>query len=167
MNKLSVFMCAAFIASPAFSDVQVQFFEGAPKDRFVMTNIGDCDLGPSEIEINFSGTTAGLIFDVTGAGAGVEVFQPFEVATGASFLASEPMIADGDQVATLVLKNLGPQQSIAFTIDVDDTSGGREITVSDDEMRGATVTLSANGETRSSALEANAKAMLKTDACTS
>ncbi|PYG32474.1 aggregation factor core [Pelagimonas varians] len=167
MKKTIIAICATVLATPALTDVQVQFLEGAPKDRFVVTNLGGCDLGAAELEINFAASNAGLIFDVTGSGAGVEVFQPFEVAVGANFLASEPVITDGDQVATLVLKSLGPQQEIAFTIDVDDTAGGREITVSDDEIRGATVTLATKGETVSAVLGANAKALLETRNCRS
>ncbi len=54
---------------------------------------------------------------------------------------------DGDQAIALPLNTLAQGQSVAFTIDVDDTAGRREITVSDAEIAGALVSVStASGE---------------------
>ena len=93
--SLSVFSAVA-LSSPATADLQVEFVEGAPKDRFVFTNVGDCALGAGQFEIDFVNSSAGLIFDVTNEGAGVEVFQPFEITVGAEYLTSQPLITDGD-----------------------------------------------------------------------
>lgn len=166
MKTFTIAICAALIAGPSLADVRVQFLEGAPKDRFIITNAGSCDIGPSEVVIDFANTTSGLIFDVTGDGAGVEVFQPFEVTEGAGLLASMPTISDGDQIATLAINALGAGQQVAFTIDVDDTAGAREITVTDDEMDGAVITLTTDGQSVSSSLGANAETLLTTAACT-
>jgi hypothetical protein len=147
--------------------LRVQFLEGAPKDTFIFTNQGSCDIGPAALVIDFTTSDAGLIFDVTADGAGVEVFQPFDVTQGADLLTGLPTITDGDQTATLMMTGLAPGQKIAFTIDVDDTQGAREITVSGSEIKGATVSLTANGQQVSADLGADAEAVLATAACTS
>jgi hypothetical protein len=147
--------------------VRVKFVEGAPKDRFIVTNEGTCSIGSAELVIDFRETTAGLIFDVSSAGAGVEVYQPFEVTQGADFLTNLPMISDGDQTANLSIATLGATQKIEFTIDVDDTAGARAITVSNDEMNGASVSLEVGGERVSASLGATKEALLKTASCTS
>jgi hypothetical protein len=165
MKKLSLFLIATLYTAPAFADVSVQFFEGAPKDRFVITNTDACDLGPATLVINFEGSRAGLIFDVTESGAGVEVFQPFEVITGENLLKKSPVISDGDKRTTLEMKSLAPLDQIAFTIDVDDTNGTREITVADDEIRGAEVSLHLLSNTYSAIIDAHAKVILDTPAC--
>ncbi|MGO4909337.1 aggregation factor core [Pseudorhodobacter sp. W20_MBD10_FR17] len=167
MKKLPIAICAALCAAPSFADVRVQFLEGAPKDRFIITNEGTCDIGPAKLIIDFAASNAGLIFDVTGAGAGVEVFQPFEVTEGADLLASLPVISDGDQTATLSMNGFGTGQKIAFTIDVDDTKGTRAITVSNDEINDATVSLTAQGKTAVATMGAKAEVVLSTAACAS
>ena len=139
MTKLGVLLAVALTAGTASADVVVRFDEGAPKDRFTITNTSACALGGVEITIDLAGSAAGLIFDVTGAGAGVEVFQPFELVRGGDVVTTAPEVGDGDTSVTLTLDGLGPQQDVAFTIDVDDTTGGREITVNGSEILGASV----------------------------
>jgi len=152
-------------ALPSFADLQVQFIEGAPKDRFVVTNVGDCDLGAGQFEIDFSASNGGLIFDVTGSGAGVEVFQPFEITSGAQLLAAEPSITDGDKRARLDILGLGVNETIAFTIDVDDTNNTREITVANGEIAGTKVSYSMADLTYSVAMEAQPQVVLSTPDC--
>jgi hypothetical protein len=158
---------AALFAAPSYADVRVQFLEGAPKDRFIITNEGTCDIGRADLVIDFAETNAGLIFDVSGSGAGVEVFQPFQVTEGADLLAGLPTVSDGDRTATLSIQSLGGNQKIAFTIDVDDTTGARSITVSGDEMNGAMVSLVRQGNRVSAVMGATTDALLITDPCTS
>jgi hypothetical protein len=117
------------------------------------------------LEINFADSNAGLIFDVTGAGAGVEVFQPFEITAGAQYLTAQPSITDGAQRAVLDMSGLGVNETIAFTIDVDDTGGAREITVADSEISGTSVSLSTGGTTYSAVMDAQALASLTTPTC--
>jgi len=69
-------------ATPAFADIEVTFLESAPKDRFTFTNTGACDLGPAVLSLDLAGSAAGLIFDTSGAGAGVEVFHRQRSGTG-------------------------------------------------------------------------------------
>ena len=141
MNKLAAITIACFFTAPAMAEVRVDFIEGAPKDRFVVSNLGTCPLKAADVSLDLSGSAAGLIFDVTASGAGVEVFQPFEVVKGEQYLTALPVVRDGDRRIELQIDGLPVGQSVVFTIDVDDTAGEREITVSDSEIRGATVSL--------------------------
>lgn len=140
-------LCFAAIcaASPALAEIQVTFLEGAPKDRFIVSNASDCTLTSAQVTIDLNGSTAGLIFDVTASGQGVEVFQPFELVEGADTLVSLPQVMDGDRAVTLDIRQLGTGQQVAFTIDVDDTAGGREITVNGSEIDGAQVRVAHAG----------------------
>jgi hypothetical protein len=141
MRILAGFIAALGLTAPAMAEIQVKFLEGAPKDRFVITNTGTCDLGASTVKIDLAGSPYGLIFDVTGNGAGVEVFQPLEFTNGADLLVNQPRVRDGDNSIVLQLKALQAKASVSFTIDVDDTAKKREITVSNSEFLGATARL--------------------------
>ncbi len=130
---------ALVFATPAVADIEVRFEESAPKDRLTITNAGSCALSLTSLIIDLTGSQAGLIFDVTGSGAGVSVFQPFELVSGAEYVAALPRVKDGDQIVSLQLKGLKSGQRVAFTIDVDDTAGASETRVSASEIQGATV----------------------------
>lgn len=155
----------AVMTTSAVADISVRFDEGAPKDRFTFENVGSCPISASKLVLDISGSKAGLIFDTTGSGAGVEVFQPFEIVNGSKSLAAVTPVKDGDSEITLSIADLQPGAKIAFTIDVDDTAGGREITVSGSEIEGALVTFSNKGKTATSALSSSATALIKTGAC--
>ena len=157
---------ACLATAPTHADIRVRFIEGAPKDQFVVTNEGRCAVPPSELVVDLSGSKAGLVFDVTGSGAGVEVFQPFEMVEGAGALTSMPSVSDGDTQVSLSLGSLAPRARIAFTIDVDDTLGARGITVSGSEIAGATVRWSAAGVTHSGAFSSAGAATVATAPCT-
>ena len=131
----------AAVATAQASGIKVEFLEGAPKDRFVITNASACDLGAARVFIDLGGSDYGLIFDVTGQGAGVEVFQPLEFTKGADLLVTRPSVRDGDNSVALNLRSLKSKASVSFTIDVDDTANNREITVSDSEFSGSMVSL--------------------------
>ncbi|MEM9968601.1 MAG: aggregation factor core [Pseudomonadota bacterium] len=163
----TVAFIAALTANIAAADVVVQFTEGAPKDRFTITNDGECALGKAEVSLDLSAAPAGLIFDVTGQGAGVQVFQPFEVVAGANRLAALPRVLDGDTAVTLALTGLAARESVAFTIDVDDTAGGREITVSGSEINGARVRMDIGGAQVTAGFDKRAIARLVYDSCAS
>lgn len=157
----------SLVAAPVLADVQVTFREGAPKDRFTITNTGSCALGPVDVTIDLSSSSAGLVFDVTGQGAGVEVFQPFELVAGNSLLSSTPSVRDGDNSLTLALTNLEQGQSVAFTIDVDDTIGAREITVSRSEISGAGIRVETDLAQASGTFGETAIAVAPFQACVS
>ena len=143
------------------AQLTARFDEGAPKDRFTITNTGACTLSGARVVIDLSGSKAGLIFDVTDAGAGVEVFQPFDLVQGAAFVEGRPAVRDGDTSVVLPLRGLPAGESIAFTIDVDDTLGGREITVDGSEIEGAQVRL----DDRSAPFGRDARARLPLPGC--
>lgn len=167
----SVTACAFTLAAgvlftaPAFAKLNVVFSEGAPKDRFTFTNTAACTLSGARLELDLSASSAGLIFDVTASGAGVEVFQPLEFVAGASALSTRPTVKDGDNRVVLDIAQLPAGQSIAFTIDVDYTLGGREITVNGSEIAGAQVVLSAKGKESRGAFASDAKTSVETPSC--
>ncbi|MEM8540031.1 MAG: aggregation factor core [Pseudomonadota bacterium] len=160
MKKLCLTIAALSFSTAAMADVSVVFREGAPKDRFTIENTGGCLLDGAIVTIDLSQSKAGLIFDVTEKGAGVEVFQPFELTSGASYLAEIPTVRDGDNKVSLVLGSLPQSKVISFTIDVDDTVNQREITVSGSEIQGAAVLLNAGGKMSSSTFGTNARATI-------
>ena len=167
MKTVAFASICLLIAGQAQADLQARFLEGAPKDRFVLTNTGDCALPAATVTLDLSTAPSGLIFDVTASGAGVEVFQPFDVEAGADALNGLPVVLDGDAVISLDLKGLAPDQSVSFTIDVDDTGGGREITVSDSEIAGARVTVTIGDTVAVGAFGATSQATVKLAACLS
>ena len=158
----------AVSATPALADIEVRFIEGAPKDRFTFTASSTlCGAGPVAIDLNMEGSTGKLVFDVTESGAGVEVFQPLEIVSGSEVLVRASDVTDGDQRLTFDLVSLDPGETFAFTIDVDDTLGAREITVSGSEIAGARVSIQIDGELRSAVLDETARATVKWPSCES
>ncbi|PWQ98162.1 aggregation factor core [Leucothrix pacifica] len=142
--SLSVF-CAV---SAAQANVDVYFSEGAPKDRFIITNQGECDLNALTVTFDLSTSQGKLIFDITGSGAGVEVFQPFEVTEGSLRLAPGTSVKDGDSSLSVAIKSLKTNEQASFTIDVDDTltvSDRGMIIVSGSEVSGGEVELAIDG----------------------
>ncbi len=167
MKNVASGLVCALLAGPALADLETRFIEGAPKDRFVLTNVGECALPAVVITADLATAPAGLIFDVTASGAGVEVFQPFDVVAGAEVLNGLPAVLDGDAAITLDLKGLATGQSVSFTIDVDDTGGGREITVSNAEIAGATVTAAIGTTTAAGTFGETSTAVVPLPACLS
>ena len=103
--RFSFLLASALIFStPAAADILVRFDEGAPKDRFTITNTGNCALPLTSVTIDLTGSAAGLIFDVTGSGAGVSVFQPFQLVLGGEHVSTLPQVKDGDRAVSLKLK---------------------------------------------------------------
>ena len=160
-----VFVGALTTAIAALADLQVRFIEGAPKDKFLIQNTGRCAIADSSVLLDLSTTTGKLIFDVTSQGGGVEVFQPFELVEGGDALATLPNVVDGQSEIQLEIANLKPRGTIVFTIDVDDTIGQREITVSGAEIQGATVTYAKSEQKQTAVFTADAVALLVVSDC--
>ncbi|MEM9716422.1 MAG: aggregation factor core, partial [Pseudomonadota bacterium] len=135
----------AMAATPAVADLRIEFDEGAPKDRMIFENVGACIQQDFQVTIDLTDSSGKLIFDTSGAGAGVEVFQPFETEAGADALKALPAVTDGQKVVTLNFAALAPGQELIITSDLDDTIGAREITVSGSEFEGTTVTVDFEG----------------------
>lgn len=145
MIKNTLVLCYGLVfllSSAAQANVEVRFSEGAPKDRFTISNKSKCSLKNVTVDLDLSKSQGKLIFDITSAGAGVEVFQPFEVTEGKLRLASGTTVKDGDSGMSLQIESLNPGQRVSFTIDVDDTipSGALGmIRVAGSEIKGGTV----------------------------
>lgn len=84
---------------------------------------------------------------------------------GGELVVTSPQINDGDQSVTLLLQNFGPNQVVAFTIDVDDTTGAREITVSNSEMQGATVSAVISNKTFEAVVGKNSEVSIAITDC--
>lgn len=139
MRYLALSLALIAAPLPAFADITARFIEGAPKDRFVFENTGNCTLEAAKLTLDLSKSAGALVFDVTNAGAGVEVFQPFELVSGADLVRTNAPVRDGDKVLSLEVADMAPGAVIAFTIDVDDTLGNREITVNETEITGSQI----------------------------
>lgn len=161
---LPLALCAG---SAAFADIQVTFDEGAPKDRFTVVHMGGCVFGPIHVDIDLSGSAAGLIFDVTATGAGVQVFQPAELVAGDTLLSVPLSIKDGDTLAPLALNSMAPGETVAFTIDVDDTVSGRQTVVNGAEIEGAFVRVAYAGTEHLGAFDRTGVARVAMPACVS
>ncbi|MEM7752399.1 MAG: aggregation factor core [Pseudomonadota bacterium] len=165
---LTTAACLMLSLLPAQADITARFIEGAPKDRFVISSAdGVCADAPISVTIDLNGSAGKLIFDVTEAGAGVEVFQPFDLVAGGDRVTGISDVADGDAQVTLNLAGLAPAGEVAFTIDVDDTIGAREITVADAEITGATFRVSSGAQTGEARFEGDATARVAWPGCTS
>lgn len=124
-------------------DLQVRFIEGAPVDRFVISN-GSSETYPlTQVAFDLTASKGRLIFDTANGGAGVEVFQPF-VSTVASV-----DVRDGATGLRMPMGGLKAGGEVSFTIDVDDQLTASElgqIRVSGSEMAGAQVVFAMNGK---------------------
>ena len=158
---------ALILATPAAADIRVAFDEGAPVDRFTVLNAGTCPLGAAVVTIDLAGSAGRLIFDVTGAGAGIEVFQPFRVVAGGASLTALPTVSDGDRAVALGLHGLGAGERVAFTIDVDDTTSARGIMVAGSEIEGASVRVEAGGEVAEGRFGRESTARVAVEECAS
>ncbi|MEM7720123.1 MAG: hypothetical protein AAF222_13060 [Pseudomonadota bacterium] len=153
-------------AGPAAADVFVRFIEGAPKDRFeIVSDTGVCTDSALEFVLDLTGSAGKLIFDVTERGAGVEVYQPFELVTGVQRVIGTPKVADGDKMLSMVLDRMPAGSEVAFTIDVDDTIGAREITVARSEIVGARAVLRSGGVEASATFDESATAQVNWADC--
>ena len=145
--KTTLTAIALFASSLSYADLDIRFIEGAPKDTFVIANTGSCALNTFTVEFDLSPSAGKLIFDTSPVGAGVEVFQPFAVRTGAIQLASGQKVDDGKDQLTIQVTRLKPQESVSFTIDVDDRLSNSElgqIRVSNAEIAGALARVNLN-----------------------
>jgi len=167
MKFLTVTAVVSCFTMQAHADVRVVFLEGAPKDKFVITNTGGCALDATQVTLDMANSASAVIFDVTGSGAGVEVFQPLDVVEGRSLLSDIPNVKDGDTALTLSLNGFAQAQTVAFTIDVDDTRAARGTTVSDAELFGAVVSVKTGGGTYTAAFDESAQAVVPVQNCLS
>jgi len=102
--------------------VLVTFEESAPKDRFIIRNDSAPGWAITDVRIVLAGSRGKLLFDTEAGGPGLNVYQPFELASpGAGVRAAE--VEDGSEALSLSFaadRPLMPGSRVAFTIDVDD-----------------------------------------------
>ncbi len=151
--RLFILPTAVIFHSTATATIKVQFIESAPKDSFVITNNSNAVLENITLTLDLSSSAGNLIFDTSASGAGVEVFQPFELSKGTINLSKgthQDGVEDGEQVLVLDIPALSPHDTVSFTIDVDDQltqSALGQIRVTSGEMAGASVSLMHQGKT--------------------
>ncbi len=156
-------------ASSSPATIEIRFQEGAPKDRFVIHNQSACDISTLVLTLDLSESAGKLIFDTTAAGAGVEVFQPFEVAKGDIRLTDGTTVTDGDNTLALTITALHATEMASFTIDVDDTltdSDLGQIRVAGSEISGGVVTIATdNALATSGTFDENSVANVQLQPC--
>lgn len=165
MRYVALACILAAVAMPASAELSVRFFEGAPKDRFEIEYSGNCSLSDVTVQIDLGASTAGLILDITGSGAGVSVYQPLELVAGRELLVQEPVAKDGDTVINLPISTLADGDRIVFTTDVDDTKGTGPTMVSGAEITGAQVLARVAGQEWTGAFDSRAAVTLSMDPC--
>jgi hypothetical protein len=156
------------VSSISQANIEVSFVDGAPKDRFVLNNIGECAMQNITANIDLSNSTGKLIFDTTATGAGVEVFQPFESSDGNIKLVNGNPVQDGETTLLLNIATLKANSSTRFTIDVDDTLKQSElgnIRVSGSEIENATIQIRSMGRTSEATFDKNGRALLAFTDC--
>ncbi|MEX0280538.1 MAG: aggregation factor core [Arenibacterium sp.] len=159
------FAAFLFSATSALANIDVRFVEGAPVDQFFFSAASGCPLGAAELTVDLTGSAGGLIFDPTGAGAGVSVYQPLVLVEGASQVLAMPDVRDGDKIMVLKLAELN--RLLSFTTDLDDTMGASETMVSGAEIAGAVVSVTLAGDTYSGVFDDSATARIAIPACLS
>lgn len=170
LNKYSCIAALLFgYSSSLLANVQIDFIESAPKDSFVVKNTSACVLNNFVVDIDLNDTAGQLIFDTTASGAGVEVFQPFEVVEGRINLVSSSSVKDGDKKLSIAVASLAPNKSVRFTIDVDDTltnSALGNIRVANSEMENGTVNITLDNAARySGTFNKKSQAVIDFSAC--
>ncbi|MEM0991238.1 MAG: hypothetical protein AAGK00_20415 [Pseudomonadota bacterium] len=165
----SAALAVAMATVPATAEIRVTFQESAPKDIFQIVNTSGCGMGPVSVEIDLSASSAGLIFDPTASGAGVSVYQPFELVSGDVDGVAE--VSDGDTRLSLDLPGLAPGGRVVFTIDIDDTlidGPMGQTMVAGSEIAGARVNATVpGGQTISGTFGVDAAAAVPLQACIS
>lgn len=105
----------------ALADLRVSYVDSSP-DRFTIQNGSGCELGAFELVIDLGRSPAGLIFDVTGSGAGFAAHAPLAVVEGGEQVVSIGRIGDGDSRLVVELDFLAGGGTVRVAIDVDDTN---------------------------------------------
>lgn len=139
-----VMMIAPAVAQACGPAVEIEFTEGAPKDRFEIRNVSNGAWGLTSLSIQLAGSKGDLVFDTAPGGEGLSVYQPFEVQSGAAdvSLRGVPAVRDGDRAMDLEFDAFWSGKNFDFTIDLDDrlpVSEYGQTMISGAEIEGAVV----------------------------
>lgn len=154
----------------AVADIEMRFIEGAPKDRFEFVNAAPCATGPVRLEIDMSDSVGGLYFDTSSAGAGIEVFQPFQIVSGGALIKDTVQVSDGETSLAINLRDFPAGAQLAFTIDVDDTlrhGSLGQTQVARSEIAGTSVKVISAGENALGVIDNTASARVPIATCIS
>lgn len=117
--------CLALLATPALAELRVTYVDRSP-DWITIRNDSGCDLGPFELTVDIGRSPAGLIFDVSGSGAGFAGYAPLAVVEGAEQVVAIGELIDGDTRLVVELDFLAGDGSVRIAVDVDDTRADSE-----------------------------------------
>ena len=176
LRTIGLTLSAVFMSFGAFAqscvEIDAQFIEGAPRDRFIIQNNSQGDLNIESLILSLKDTRGKLIFDTVDGGKGVEVFQQFRSEENweesLAKLAANPNLKDGADTLEINFAHFKPKQSYRFSLDVDDQLTNSElgqIRVSGSEMAGAGLNFvlrDQNGKrfTRTARFDNNSRARL-------
>jgi len=139
---------AAFLllASPADAqDLDVQFQDGNPFDRFIVFNRG-CPLANATITLDFTTSKGGILIDTAYGGLGARDPMDVTLTEGNATLRE---VKDGDQIIRLDVATLPTVSAITVTMDVDDSVGLFEdarVYADGAEVDGTTVSITLNAD---------------------
>lgn len=126
LSRPCLALMPALIAGPALAELRVSYVDRAP-DLITIRNGSACDLGPFELTIDLRPSPAGLIFDISGAGAGFAGHAPLSILQGAEQVLSISDLTDGDTRLVLQIDFLSGNGTISMAVDLDDTSPASEM----------------------------------------
>jgi len=145
-KTIGITLPSLFISTVAFAasciQIEAKFYEGAPRDRFIIENNSSDKLRIESATVTLKGSKGRLIFDTIDGGKGVEVFQQFRSEESSAMLASKPQLKDGADTLALEFAHFEPNETYRFSLDVDDQLTNSElgqIRVSSSEMMGAQI----------------------------
>ncbi|MEP0690990.1 MAG: hypothetical protein ABJ360_26515 [Roseobacter sp.] len=145
-------------AVPFFANVQLQFVEGASKDRFVITSTGGYELNVAQLKGHLPALNDDFFFDVRDQSDFIDVFHPVEMKEIAEHLATQPRIFGGDQVT--FANTTGLDKISTSTRDIDDPNGAHQFSAASDQINKTGVSVSLNGKTFFAATDAQTKVTL-------
>lgn len=144
-------------------DVTVTYRDGAA-DRFMIES-QSCPLAQTQFVIDLRTSVAGVLIDTAYGGLGSRDPLPALVVAGDATLAP---VNDGDQILTLMVHQLAPQDRVVVTLDTDDSisdTEGQRVHVSGSEIAGSTVRMVVGGIGTEAAFDAQGDAHLDNPTC--
>lgn len=157
----------ALAAGPAPAEIRVTYQDLSP-DIITIRNGSAFDLGPFELTVDLGTSPAGLIFDVSGTGAGFAGWAPLSVIAGGEQVLAIGEVTDGDTRLVVRLDFLAGHGTVAIAVDVDDTDPASALgptIIAPSEIAGATAHVSHGGPPVSATFGPDGLAVLPLEAC--
>ena len=148
------------LASPAFGqDIDVQFQDGNPFDRFIAFNRG-CPIAAATLTVDFTTSRGGIVIDTVRGGPGTRDPMDARLTEGNATLVA---VTDGDQGFVVDVIRFPTISAITVVMDVDDTTSlfeDGQVFADGQELSGTTVALTLNDETVSTQLDTTGRGRL-------